>query len=72
MRTTFVFDRATGELVPKEARETVPTLQVMPDIPPYQSPVTGQWIDGRVARREDLKRTGCREVDPSERPKGGE
>ena len=30
------------------------------DLPSYQSPVTGKWIDGRVQRREDLKRTGSR------------
>ena len=36
------------------------------DLPPYRSPVTGKIIEGRAARREDLARTGCREVDPSE------
>lgn len=30
------------------------------DLPSYQSPITGEWIDGRVARREDLARHGCR------------
>ncbi len=30
------------------------------DLPSYQSPVTGIWVDGRKARREDLKRTGSR------------
>ena len=40
------------------------------DLPGYRSPVNGQWIDGRAARRDDLKRTGCREADPSERPTG--
>lgn len=33
---------------------------VFGDLPSYRSPVNGQWIDGRVARREDLKRTGSR------------
>lgn len=33
---------------------------VMPDLPGYVSPVTEKWIEGRAARREDLKRTGCR------------
>lgn len=31
-----------------------------PDLPGYVSPVTGEWVDGRRARREDLKRTGSR------------
>lgn len=42
---------------------------VIPDIPPYQSPASFKWIDGRRQRREDLKATGSREIDPSERPK---
>src|SRR4051812_41851139 len=33
---------------------------IVPDLPGYQSPVTGLWVEGRAARREDLKRTGCR------------
>lgn len=30
------------------------------DLPGYESPVTGKWIEGKKARREDLKRTGSR------------
>ncbi len=33
---------------------------IVPDLPAYQSPVTGLWVEGRRARREDLKRTGSR------------
>lgn len=40
---------------------------VQPDIPGYESPVTGKWVDGRSARREDLRRTGCRPYEPGER-----
>lgn len=36
------------------------------DIPEYISPITGKPVDGRVARREDMKRSGSREADPSE------
>jgi hypothetical protein len=36
------------------------------DLPAYESPVTGEMVDGRTARTEDLKRANCREVDPSE------
>lgn len=39
---------------------------VVSDTPGYKSPVGNGWIEGRAARREDLKRSGCREVDPSE------
>lgn len=30
------------------------------DLPAYQSPVDGRPVEGRVQRREDLKRTGSR------------
>lgn len=30
------------------------------DIPAYQSPVTGRWINSRRERNEDLKRNDCR------------
>lgn len=30
------------------------------DLPSYQSPIDGKWVDGRVARREDLARNNCR------------
>jgi hypothetical protein len=30
------------------------------DLPSYQSPIDGRWIDGRVARKEDLARNNCR------------
>lgn len=33
---------------------------VQTDLPGYQSPVDGRWIEGRVARNEDLKRNNCR------------
>jgi hypothetical protein len=37
---------------------------VFPDLPGYESPVTGQWVEGRAARREDLKRNKCIPYDP--------
>lgn len=39
------------------------------DLPSYQSPVTGLWVDGRRARREDLKRTGSRPYEGLEQEK---
>lgn len=30
------------------------------DLPGYESPATGKWIEGRAARRDDLARSGCR------------
>lgn len=37
------------------------------DLPGYHSPVTGKWIEGRRARKEDLKRTGSRPYEDGER-----
>jgi len=45
-----------GEVATKQILPT--TIRV--DIPAYVSPVTGNLVDGRAARREDLKRSGCR------------
>jgi len=39
----------------------------MYDLPSYQSPITGQWVDGRVARRNDLASSNCVEYDPGMR-----
>ena len=33
---------------------------VQADLPGYQSPTTGRWIEGRAARRDDLKRSNAR------------
>lgn len=52
-----------GELVhaePEYYGEPADTHLVVPDLPGYVSPVTGLWVEGRAARREDLKRTGSR------------
>lgn len=36
------------------------------DIPEYKSPLGTGWVTSRSQRREELKRSGCREVEPSE------
>ena len=75
---SYVFDRELGECVPAEqfyaekGRKALAKVSSLPmpyirgDLKPYTSPVTGKTIEGRAARREDLARAGCREVDPSE------
>lgn len=35
-----------------------PTIHA--DLPGYQSPIDGRWVEGKRARTEDLKRSGCR------------
>lgn len=59
-------DRKTGEPMEKPFEGQICMPNVTGDLPEYISPVTGKPVDGRWARREDLKRSGCREVDPSE------
>jgi hypothetical protein len=46
--------------VPIESRQAPPGPAVFGDLPAYESPVTGKIVDGRRARREDLKRTHSR------------
>jgi hypothetical protein len=33
------------------------------DLPGYESPVTGKWIEGKVARKNDLAASGCVEYE---------
>ena len=75
---SYVYDPQSCELVPKDeyyankwaaqanAVSDLPSPYIRSDIKPYQSHVTGKIVDGRAERREDLARSGCREVDPSE------
>lgn len=49
------YDKATGERVSIE-RRTICTPHIISDIEPYRSPVTGEVIGGRAARRDDLKK----------------
>lgn len=62
MRRRFVWDPKLNELVEIDpiARAEQHAPMVVPDLPGYQSPVTGLWVEGRKQRREDLKRTGSR------------
>ena len=61
-RRRFVWSDAEQRLVEVDLsyRSEPRAPMVIPDLPGYQSPVTGLWVEGRKARREDLKRTGSR------------
>lgn len=61
-RQRFIRDREYVEPV----RSDLPLPYVVSDIPAYVSPLGDGVIDGRYARREHMKRTNTREVDPSE------
>lgn len=45
------------------------TPMIFGDLPGYQSEATGLWVEGRRARREDLKVSGCRPWDGMESEK---
>ena len=57
---------ATNEPMDLPFKGQICTPHVNSDLPAYYSVATGRWVEGRADRREDLKRAGCREVDPSE------
>jgi len=76
-----VFIRRNGVMVDKSSG--VPMLSdddrarpiavpyIMSDIPEYRSPVDGRVIGSRTQRRDDLKRNGCVEYEPSISPTKG-
>lgn len=43
-----------------EMKRIVEAPAVQADLPGYTSPIDGRWVEGRVARTEDLKRNNCR------------
>jgi len=49
----------------KATRRILPP-RVVVDYAGYESPVTGKWIEGRRAHREELARTGCRVYEKGE------
>jgi hypothetical protein len=60
MRRRYVYDPTTKAMVEVGARHCEALHFIQPDLPGYESPVTGEWVEGRKARREDLLRTGSR------------
>lgn len=76
-RETYVL--RDGQLVPKRLAppllviepSSFPCPHIMSDLPAYESTLADPrgpkvMIEGRAARREEMKRHGVREVDPSE------
>ena len=62
MKRTYRWDRATRKLVEITARKRIITHEVMPDIAPYKSMMTGEMITGRRQHRDHLRDHGCIEV----------
>lgn len=66
-------DKRTGAPMLTEAERAAPIAcpRVIPDIEPYQSPVTGEVISGKRAKRDDLARHGCIDANDLPSPTGG-
>ena len=47
-------------------RQLLSAPHIAMDYPGYTCPVTGKWIEGRAQHRENLKRQGCRVLEPGE------
>lgn len=70
MRRRYRWDRKSGALIEvTAARAESVAPYVQGDLPEYQSPITGQVIRGRRARRDDLKRHNCRPYEGFEQEK---
>ena len=63
---TFIMQ--DGELVEVVRGPRPPSRfpMISSDLPAYRSPCGTGWIEGRAARREDLKRNNCIEVGPGD------
>lgn len=41
--------------------------RVFGDLPGYESPIDGKWVEGKRARTEDLRKHGCRPYEDGEK-----
>lgn len=48
-------------------QRTIQAPLVRGDYPGYTCPITGDWIEGRRAHQENLKKHGCRVQEPGEK-----
>lgn len=60
-----------GERMPLPFEGEICTPTLIKDIPEYRSPIDGSLITSRSARREDMKKHGCVEYEPSLSPTQG-
>jgi hypothetical protein len=66
VRERYVWDPKLKELVRAQPRRAEALHFIQADLPGYESPITGKWIEGRRARRDDLRRHGCRPYEGRE------
>ena len=55
-------DPVTHELVPADEAAYNAMHHIMPEIQPYQSMKTGEWITSRAQHQEHLRRHDCFEI----------
>ncbi len=66
----LVDDRHNGPICcRRQMKLEIRPSYVQADVPGYVSPATGKWIDGKKARRDDLKRSGSRPWEGKEAEK---
>lgn len=75
----YVYDKARDMMVDKATRapmlnqdERAAPLQkprVFGDLPGYQSPIDGKWVDGRRARKYDMESNGCVDANDVSKPR---
>lgn len=59
-------DRAETCTCGSAMNRSVTAPMVRGDYPPYQCPITGNWIEGRRAHEENLQKHGCRVLEEGE------
>ncbi len=74
---TYVYDREHGCMVDKatgrpmltdaERAKPLQTPMTYGDLPGYQSPIDGKWVEGRRARQYDMQSNNC--IDANDAPK---
>jgi hypothetical protein len=70
-RNGRMVDKETGEPMVDPSQPWVPATPMhIPDIQPYRSPVTGEYISGRRAKRADLERNNCIDANDMPSPTG--
>jgi hypothetical protein len=75
--TTYIWsnnqlvDKDTGAALVLPATFVPMLPMVVSDLEPYESPMTGKIITSKSEQREDLAKSGCRLLDPSESPTQG-
>jgi hypothetical protein len=64
-------EKRSGTVLKAPAGAPLACPRIIRDIPDYRSPIDGRVIGSRSEKREDLRRNGCVEWEPSLSPTKG-